>query len=192
MNFTKRIRELAIGAACIATMAGTASAGPKPYGKIAGYYDTRGNPTGTLSIGANGLPLETRLFSFTDFATEKNDFDDLQPPYSEVRLSRKSASGFGVAAEYNRDFSQRNGVTRVGLLCEPDLKKRLGNTFLGIKYFPASTRDHGMQVGLYGNTSVHGGDITIDGYLDHNIKPGTTVADLQIGKRISDGLSAVV
>lgn len=194
MTIHEKIKNFAIGTILAAALTGCATThtNPKPFGKIAGYYDTRGKPTATLTVGASDLPLGTKFFSFLDVTIEEGNPDKITPPYGEFRLSKKSDIGLGVAAEYNRDFSKSDGITRVGLIYEPNLKDVLDNTFLGLKFYPTSTHDHGMQLGLYGNTSFRDGDITLDGYLDYNFKPKKTVFDLQLGKRIKDNLYGVV
>lgn len=194
MTLLEKIKNFVIGAelAAILTGCATTHTNPKPFGKIAGYYDTRGKQTATLTIGASDLPLDTKFFSFMDVATEKDSLDNLTPPYGEFRLSKKSDIGLGAAVEYNRDFSKSNGITRLGLVYEPNIKDVLENTFLGLKFYPASTDDHGTQLGLYGNTSFRDGDITLDGYLDYNFTPKKIVIDLQFGKRIKGNLYGVL
>lgn len=192
MTLTQKIKALALGTVLAASITNTAQAEPKPFGKVAGYYDSRGKPTSTVIIGAAELPLGTALFSFMDFATEKADWEDLTPPYGEWKLSKKADYGLGVAVEYDRDFSQENGTIRVGFMVEPNLAQRLPNTFIGLNYYPASSGDQGGQVVVYGQARFLGGNLTLDGYLDYNFKPEKIVTDLQAGYRISGGLSAVV
>ncbi len=193
MGLIQKIKTLALGTVLAASIVSNAHAEePKPFGKVAGYYDTRGKPTATLTLGASDLPLETKFFSFMDFATEKDNLDNLTAPYGEFRLSKKADFGLGIAAEYNRDFSQDEGTTRAGFIFEPNLKKLLPNTFLGMKFYPASTYDHGMQLGVSGNAHFFDGDLTLDGFLDYNFKPGAVVTDLQVGYRLKDNLYAVI
>lgn len=193
MKLLQKIKRLALGTMLVASIAGNAYAEePKPFGKAAGYYDTRGKPTATLTLGASDLPLGTKFFSFMDFAAEKDNPDNLTAPYGEFRLSKKADFGLGVAGEYNRDFSKEDGTTRAGFVFEPNLRKLLPNTHFGMKFYPASTHDHGMQLGISGNASLLGGDLTLDGFLDYNFKPGEAVTDLQLGYRITGGLYGVV
>jgi len=193
MGLIKKIKTLALGTVFAAFMAGNAHAKePKPSGKVAGYYDTRGKPTATLTLGASDLPLGTKFFSFMDFATEKDNLDHLTTPYGEFRLLKKADFGLGVVAEYNRDFSQDEGTTRAGFVFEPNLKQLLPNAFLGLKFYPASTHDHGIQLGVSGNVNFLDGDLTLDSFLDYNFKPGKVVTDLQIGYRLKDNLYAVI
>lgn len=193
MNLIQKAGYFAIGTILAIQLVSKAYAQePKPFGKIAGYYDTRGKSTATLTLGATELPLGTKFFSFMDFATEKENPNNLTAPYSEFRLSKKANTGLGIAAEYNRDFSKPRGVTRVGLIYEPNLKSLLDNTFLGVKFYPASTHNHGMQVGLHGNKSFNDKDITLEGYLDYNLKPKKVVTDLQLGKKINGNLYGVI
>ena len=193
MGLIKKIKILALGTLFAASIVSNAHAQePKPFGKIAGYYDTRGKSTATLILGASDLPLGTKFLGVMEFATEKDNPDNLTAPYGEFRLSKEAYWGLGVAAEYNRDFSQDKGTTRAGFVFEPNLKELLSNTFLGMKFYPASTHDQGIQLGVYGNTSFLDGDLTLDGFLDYNSKPGKVVTDLQVGYRLKDNLYAVV
>lgn len=192
MNIINTIRKIITNSLLVATLSGCATQELKPFGKIAAYYDTRGKPTATLIAGASELPLGTKFFGFADVATEKNNLDNMTRPYAELRLSKKSDVGIGVAAEYNRDFSKPRGTERIGLMYEPDLKKFLPNTFVGVKFYPASTNNHGMQAGIYGNSTLFDGEITLDGFFDYNFKPKKMVTELQAGKRIQGNLYGVV
>ncbi len=191
MKFRPKTGKLARILLATILAAATTLGQPKPFGKIAAYYDTRGNPTGTLTFGASGLPLGTKFFSFMDLTTEKGNPDTLAPPYAEYRLSKRSKNGLGVAIEYNRDFSQPKGITRAGLSYEPG-QDLIGNAFLGIKFYPVATGNHGMQLGIYGNKNLRRGDLTLDGYLDYNFSPKKIVTDLQVGKRIKGGVYGVI
>lgn len=189
MELLQKIKTLALGTVLATFITSNAHAEPKPFGKVAGYYDTRGKPTATLTVGASDLPLGTKFFSFMDFATEK---DNLTAPYGEFRLSKKADMGLGVAAEYNRDLAQDEGTTRAGFIFELTLKELLPNTFLGMKFYPASTHDHGMQLGVNGNAHFFDGDLTLDSFFDYNFKSGKVVTDLQAGYRLRDNLYVVV
>ncbi len=192
MSLTQTIKTWTLGTVLAISAAGYAYAEPKPFGKVAGYYDTRGKPTSTIIIGAAELPLGTALFSFIDFAAEKDDWNNLTPPYGEWKLSRKADYGWGVAVEYDRNFSQEQGIFRAGFIVEPNLAKPLPNTFIGLNYYPAASQDQGGQAGIYGQTSFLGGNLALAGYLDYNFEPEKIVTDLQAGYRISGGLSAVM
>lgn len=191
MSLIQKIKTLALGTVLAISSAGNAYADPKPFGKVAGYYDTRGEPTATLTAGASDLPLGMKFFSFLDFATENDNLDNMTAPYGEFRFSRKADFGLGVAAEYNRDFSKDEGVTRAGFVFEPNLRRYLPHTSLGMKFYPVSTHDHGMQLGINGNTSFLDGDIILDGFFDYNFKPRKIVTDLQLGYRLKGNLYAV-
>ncbi len=193
MGLIQTIKTLALGTVLAALIASNAHAQePKPFGKVAGYYDTRGKPTATLTLGASELPLGTKFFSFMDFSAEKDNPDNLTAPYSELRLSKKADFGLGIATEYNRDFSQEQGTTRAGFIVEPKLRNFLPNAHVGMKFYPVSTHDHGMQLGINGNASFFDGDLTLDGFFDHNFKPGKSVTELQLGYRLVDNLYGVV
>ncbi len=192
MKLLQKIKTLALGTVLAAPIVSTAHAEPQPFGKVAGYYDTREKPTATLTLGVSDLPLGTKFFSFLDFAAEKDNPDNLTAPYGEFRLSKKADFGLGVAGEYNRDFSQEQGTTRAGFIVEPKLRNFFPNTHVGLKFYPASTHDHGMQLGINGNASFFDGDLTLDGFFDYNFKPGKSVTDLQLGYRLVDNLYGVV
>ena len=193
MKSLQKIKTLALGTVLTAFIASNAHAEePKPFGKTAGYYDTRAKPTATLTLGASDMPLGTKFFSFMDFATEKDNPNNLTAPYGEFRFSKKADFGLGVAAEYNRDVSQNEGTTRAGFIFDPDLRTFLPNAHLGLKLYPASTHGHGMQLGTSGNVSFLEGDLTIDSFLDYNFRPGKVVTDLQVGYRLKDNLYAVI
>ncbi len=187
-----QVKALAFGTVLVTALAGTASATPSTFGRIAGYYDTRGRPTATVTAGASELPLGINAFSFLDFATERDNLDNLIAPYGEIRFSRKADFGLGVAIEYNRDFSMEDGTTRIGFVFEPNLRVFLPHTFVGAKFYPVSTHDHGMQSGIYGGTHLLGGNLTLDGFLDYNFNAEKVVAELQAGYRIANDFYGVL
>lgn len=162
------------------------------WGKFAGYYDSRKKPTATFTGGAYGLPLGSELFGFVEMETEKSN---LEKPYTELSLSKKSGIGLGVAVEYNRDFSPLpngiilSGVTRLGVVYERKNKK---NELIGCKFYPAATQNNGMQAVFYGNKRFNKGDVVIDWFFDYNFKPREIVTELQVGKRLQEGLYWVV
>jgi len=151
------------------------------------YRDSRGMNVGTLT-GASETAGKTNVFGFIEYETEQGT-DNIKRPYGEIMFSKKAKNGLGVAAEYNRNFALPKGVTRTGFIFEPRVRKDL---FLGLKYFPSSTDDHGQQVGIYGKKTFNKGDIYIKGYFDYNFKPDKTVTDLQIGKRMGKNLYFIV
>ena len=190
MKIIKNIRKGILGLLAVAILSGCTNS--KHFVSVEGYRDIRGMNTATLSGGASNLPLETNLFGFIDIETEKQNQDNLKRPYGEIRLSKKTENGFGVAVEYNRNFALPKGVTRLGFVCEPKLNKLCNDLFVGIKYFPASTYNHGSQLGLYGKKTFNKGDFYIGGYWDYNFKPNKIVSDIQFGKRIKDNLYFIV
>ena len=172
-------------------------------GGIAGYYDTRGMPTATLAFDVSDLPLELNLNGFMEFFTEGN-IDSLIEPYGEFRLSEVSEDGFGTAVEYNRDFSNEEGITRIGMVFEPDFQSILAHRIffenfivlnelhLGMKLYPVSTDNNGIQIGLYGGAVIDHGDIIFNGFFDYNFQPETAVTELQAGKNIGKDLYFVI
>ena len=160
---------------------------------MASYYDTRGKPTATVTASAKDLPLGMKFFSFADIETAKGDLDNLRNPYMEARLARREdITGLGPAIEYNHDFNFPKGTTRLGLIYEPDLSGITTDFFLGTKFFPVSTNNRGMQLGLYGRKGFNEGDIYLEGFFDYNFEPNRIVSELQIGKRIFGELYFVV
>lgn len=189
MEITKNIKNSILGLIAGALLSGCAAS--KPFVSVAAYQDTRGMPTATIEAKASNLPFDTSLYSFMDIETEKEN-DKLKRPYGEIRLSKKAENELGIAVEYNRDFVLPKGITRLGAVYEPNLGKISKNLFLGVKYFPASTDNHGSQLGLYGKKIFNKGDFYIGGYWDYNFKPDKVVTDIQFGKRIKDNLYFVV
>lgn len=171
---------------------GSASVSAQPSAVVAGYYDTRGIPTATITVTESEFPLGLRWYSFMDIATEQNNLDNVAPPYVEARLSRKSAFGAGVAGEYNRNFAQPEGTLRLGFIYEPDLSKVVDDLFLGIKAFPASSNNHGMQAALYGKKCFSDVGICVGGFFDYNAQPRIIVTEVQVEKSITRDFALVL
>ncbi|MBI2564385.1 hypothetical protein HYV79_00140 [Candidatus Woesearchaeota archaeon] len=188
MNLKQKIQNILLAT----TLTFTGCAETKPFGKVASYYDTKGQPTATIAGGATDLPLGTKLFGFADVETEKENPDNLQNPYIELQLSKKASNGLGIATEYNRNFSLEKGITRAGFVYEPNLAEILKNTRIGLKFYPTATDNHGMQAGFYGSKSFNKGDITLDTFLDYNIDAKRIVSDLQVGKKLGENFYFVL
>ncbi len=156
------------------------------FGRVAGYYDTRGHYNLVLEGGATDLPLGTKLFGYIDAETDEDNPDNLNKSYAEVRMTKRGESGLGVAAEYNGE-PFKSGTTRTGITYEPGLPK---GSRLGAKFFPFATGDKGMQVGVNGRYDITD-DMWVEAFLDYNFKPGKTVTEVQVGKEIKDNLSVV-
>jgi hypothetical protein len=154
-------------------------------GTAAGYYDTRGFPTTTVKVFGSDLPGKTDFFGFVD------SFGSKEKPwgigsYGEFKLSKKLWQGIGPAIEYNRDFSAPTGVTRAGLVLEPDLHIKKG--FVGVTFYPVSTYKDGMQLVLYGKKEFKDGRYYVDGFLDLNLKPQGAIplGKIEVGMRLGD------
>lgn len=184
---------------------GAGCANAKPWGKTSGYYDSRGMPTASLTGGATDLPLGTQTFGFIDVATDKKELDNVQDPYMEISLAKKVIlEGFGEGVgkvfeksvgpivEYNRDFAQPRGITRLGLVFEPDVSQFADDTLVGINLYPVATEDAGSQIVLYGSKQFNKGNWYIEGFFDYNTTPKKVVSEVQLGKRIWGNLNAVV
>jgi hypothetical protein len=185
-----KIKNIIFSLLASVILSGCASS--KHFVSVEGYRDTRGMNTATLSGGASNLPLGASLFGFIDVETEKQNKDNLKRPYGEIRLSKKAENGLGISAEYNRNFALPKGTTRLGFVCEPKLSKLCKDLFLGVKYFPTSSGNHGSQLGIYGKKTFNKGDFYIGGYWDYNFKPDKIVSDIQFGKRIKDNIYFIV
>ena len=159
------------------------------WGKVGGYFDSRTHLNMVFTGGAFGLPYGMSLFGFADAETEENHLSWLKKPYVEVSLAKKTENGLGAAIEHNRDFNFNNGVTRVGLVYEPNLLKA---GVIGLNFYPLSTNNNGIQVVFYGNRSFRKGDIIFDGFFDYNFKPRKIVIEIQVGKRLDGNLYGVV
>ncbi len=159
------------------------------WGRVSGYIDSRANYNVVFTGGASGLPFGMNLFGFADAETEKHHSSWLKKPYTEVSLAKKTENGLGAAIEHNRDFNFDKGVTRVGLVYEPSLLKA-GVT--GLKFYPLSTNNNGVQAVLYGSKRFNKGDIVVDGFFDYNFKPRKIVTEIQVGKRLNEGVYGVV
>lgn len=157
------------------------------WAKVSSYHDSRDYSTITLTGGASDLPFGTGMFGFIESNAEKTNRDNLREPYGEVSLSKKSKNDLGVIVEYNRNFEFDHGVTRLGLLYEPDLP-----FFLGAKFHPLSTRNNGVQIVVYGNKRFNDGNEYVEGFVDYNFKPEIFVGEVQVGKRINGKLFGVV
>ena len=190
MRLMQKIKNAILCLTLAATIAGCTTA--KQSGSVSAYYDSRGKQTATVTGCAYDLPLDTKLFGFVEIETEKQNQDNLKKPYTELRLSKKAKNGLGVAAEYNKDFSLPDETTRLGLVYEPDLSDIVSSTNIGLKFYPVSSNNKGMQLGLYGKKSFNQGNIYVGGFLDYNFKPNKIVSEIQLGKRIADNLYFVV
>lgn len=157
------------------------------WAKVSSYHDSRDYSTITLTGGASDLPFGTGMFGFVESNAEKSNRDNLKQPYGEVSLFKKGKEGLGIIAEYNRNFEFDHGVTRLGLVYEPDLP-----FFLGAKFHPLSTRNNGMQFAVYGNKRFNESNEYMEGFVDYNFKPETFVGEIQFGKRINGNLFGVV
>ncbi|MBU0530853.1 MAG: hypothetical protein KKC05_04220 [Nanoarchaeota archaeon] len=154
------------------------------FGRVNGYYDTRGRYTGGIEGGATNLPLGTKLFGFVDVETE-GESDILTKPYGEIRLTKRGESGIGIAGEYNGDFDKSN-TTRLGLTYEPDTPE---GTRLGTKFYPVSD-GAGMQAGISGRYDITD-DTWVEAFWDYNFGPSKHVAEVQVGKTIKDNVALV-
>jgi hypothetical protein len=162
---------------------------PKVSGRLATYYDTRGMPTATLTVGARSLPADTNFFGFVD--VDGDERANISKTYGEFMLSKKADNGIGAAIEHNYDFLKQEGVTRPGIIYEPPLTG-IDNTFVGVKFFPDSFPDQGMQVGVYGSKEWNDGDITLNFWGDYNFTSGTSIGDIQVGKRLVKSVYLVI
>ncbi len=198
----KTIRNLALIGSIIF---GTSCANVKPWGRVSAYYDTRGMPTASLTGGALDLPLGAQSFGFMDIKTEKNHPDNLQNPYMEINLARKVSLGnlgnrigkmfersIGPIIEYNRDFNLPKGITRAGLVFEPDISQFANDTLVGINLYPIATENAGPQVVFYGTKGFNDRSWYVDGFFDYNFDPKKVVCEIQVGKRIYGDLNAIV
>ncbi len=190
------IGSLLLGANCAQT---------KPWGKVAAYYDTRGMPTASVTGGAVELPLGSQAYGFMDIKTGREDLDNIQDPYMEISLAKKvSLDGFGEGigkmfeksigpiVEYNRDFAEPKGVTRAGLVFEPDVSQFTKDALVGINFYPIATADAGPQVVFYGTKTFGDGNWYVEGFFDYNFTHSRVVSEIQAGKRIWGNLNAVV
>ncbi len=187
MTIYKKIKSVVASGVLATTIAIGGCAETRPFGNLRAYHDARWNSDATLIAGASNLPLGAKLFTTTDV---KMDGDSIGDPYNETRLSKRGSYGFGAAIEYNRDFGKPKGATRLGAIYEPDLSKILDNTKIGLKFFPVSTQNKGIQLGLYGIKEF--GDNRIDGFLDYNFDPKKIVTEIQYGRKISENLYGIV
>ncbi len=199
----KCLRDLAL---CGSIFLASCSTQPKPWGKAAGYYDTRGVPSASLTGGVNDLPLGADFFGFIDAYSEKNHWDDVQNPYTELKLYRKATLGdvssvfgksVGPAVQYDRDFSLRRGIARLGLTFEPNLSEYIGvNSLVGTNFYPASSENGGVQLGAYAAGYFFDDLFCYDGFFDYDTNPQggkpKIVSEIQAGVRIWKNLYAVV
>ena len=182
----KTLRKIGIGA-LIASALSYRDVNAGSWAKVTSQHDSRDFSTVTLTGGASGLPFGMGTFGFIESETEKGNRDNLKQPYGEINLSEKGQYGFGAIAEYNRDFSSDRGVTRIGLVFEPKL-----SFFFGTKFYPISTANSGIQIGVYGNKKFNEGDEYVEGFVDYNFKPGKFVGEVQVGRRIKGNLFGVI
>jgi len=154
-------------------------------GTAAAYYDTRGFPTTTVKIFGSDLPGKTDFFGFVDSFGSKEKPTGIDS-YGEFKLSKRLWGGIGPAVEYNRDFSVPSGVTRAGLVFQPDL--HIKNGFAGVTFYPLSTYENGMQLVLCGKKEFKEGRYYVDGFLDLNFKPQGVVplGKVELGMRLGD------
>ncbi len=197
------LRNLAL---CGSMLLASCSVQPKPWGKIAGYYDTREMPSASLTGGVNELPLGADFFGFTDIYSEKEHWDDVQNPYVELKLYRKATLGdvnsvfgksVGPAVQYDRDFSLRRGIARLGLTFEPNLSEFLGsNSLAGANVYPISSENGGVQLGVYAVDYFFDDLFCYDGFFDYDVNPQDgkpkIVSEIQGGVRIWKNLYGVV
>lgn len=197
----KFIRNLTL----IASMFLAACAQTKPWGRVGAYYDTRGMPTASITGGATDLPLGAQSFGFLDAKTDKKDLDSLQDPYMEINLARKATlpglgegigkmfeRSIGPIVEYNRDFSQKRGIVRAGLVFEPDVSQFSQDTLIGINVYPVASEDAGPQIVFYGNKGFNDYTWYVDGFLDYNFDSKKVVSEIQLGRKIWGDLYGIV
>ena len=179
---------------------------PKPWGKAAGYYDTRGMPSASLTGGVNDLPLGADFFGFIDDYSEENHWDDVQNPYAEFKLYKKATLGsvdsvlgksVGPAVQYDRDFSLKQGITRLGLTFEPNLSEYIGgDSLVGANVYPFSSENGGVQLGVYAVDYFFNDLFCYDGFFDYDVNPQDgkpkIVSEIQAGVRIWKNVYGVV
>ena len=160
------------------------------FPRVGAYYDSRGMSTASFTVSASKLPLKSDFFGFVDVYGKKNSLEGADSVYGEFKLSRKVVGDFGVAVEQNQDFLKLFGVTRLGLLYEP--QKVVNNGFVGVTVYPWATHHDGAQVVVYGRKNFREGDWYVEGFFDYNFKPEKVVSEVQVGRRLHKNLYAVI
>ena len=179
---------------------------PKPWGKVAGYYDTRRMSSASLTGGVNDLPLGADFFGFADVYSEEKHLDEVQNSYTELKLYRKATLGdinsvlgksVGPAIQYDRDFSLRRGIARLGLTFEPNLFKYIGSdSLVGANVYPFSSEKGGVQLGFYAVDYFFNDFFCYDAFFDYDINPQgekpKIVSEIQAGVKIWKNLYGVI
>jgi hypothetical protein len=175
-----------LAAACLAT-----AKSADISGDVNAYYDTRGYPDTTVNLYGHDLPGKTDFFGFVDSSGSREKPFDLNS-YGEFKLSKNLLNSFGIAIEYDRDFSASHGIARAGILFEPKIP--LKDAFFNVTFYPVASHNDGTQLVLCGGKTFREGDYYIRGFCDLNFKSKGIVpfAEIQFGKRIKGNLYAVV
>jgi len=79
----------------------------------------------------------------------------------------------------------------MGPVFKPDISKFVDNGSFGMKFYPMSSDDKGMQIGLWGNKKL-GKDCYLEGFVDYNFDPKKFVGELQFGKALTDSINLVI